>query len=545
MSTKLLAVVAALPLVAGDGATKADWPSHGGTYAAWRYSDLNQIHAGNVKKLAPAWVFQTGDYENGLQATPIVVDGVLYLSTSNNWVFALDGATGRLIWEYRFKLGPALGYGKQNRGVAVSQGVVFLGTADNHVVGLDAATGREIWRVNVEDARQCGCNITGAPLAVKDIVVVGVTAGDSAHRGYLTAFDARTGRLRWRFYTIPGPGEAGHETWPGDSWRYGGASTWMTGSFDPELNLLYWGVGNAAADLNSATRKGDNLYTASVVALNPDTGKLVWHYQEVPHDVWDYDSAYEILLVDLPVQGRMRKLLFHPTKAGYTWVLDRTNGEFLKAWSFVKHSNWIAGITETGKLVGRREPEPGKAVFVCPSAMGGKSWNESAWSPRVGLLFLPVIEVCNDLIVREQAPSEGRVYIGGSWIMKPPPGGKHEGYLAAVDPLTGQRKWTAPASTWILASLLATAGDLLFTGDPDGTFFALEASTGKKLWSFQTGGGHRGSSITYSVRGRQYIATPTGWGSLVGANYPSFFPDAPRPRAGSSLFVFALPEAGQ
>jgi len=380
---------------------------------------------------------------------------------------------------------------------------------------------------------------------VKDVAVFGVTAGDSAHRGYLTALDTRTGRFRWRFYTIPGPGEKGHETWPGESWRVGGGSTWMTGSYDSELNLLYWGVGNAAADILSKTRRGDNLYTASVVALNPDTGKLAWHYQEVPHDVWDYDSVYELVLVDLPVGGRTRKLLLHSTKAGYTWVLDRTNGEFIKAWPFVKNSNWVAGITETGKLVGRRDPEVGKGLFVCPSSMGGKSWNESAWSPRTGWLYLPVVEACNELMAREQQPQEGQVYIGGSWIMKAPAGGKLEGYLAAFDPLTGQRKWSFPGRTWFMASLLATAGDLLFTGDPEGTFFALDARDGKRLWSFQTGGGHRGGAITYAVKGKQYVATPFGWGSIVGMFHSGLFPDAPVPRAGSALMVFALPEEGR
>ncbi|MBM3810419.1 MAG: PQQ-dependent dehydrogenase, methanol/ethanol family [Acidimicrobiia bacterium] len=524
---------------------QADWGTHGGNYAAWRYSSLAQIHTSNVGRLTPAWSFQTGDIEHGLQATPIVQRGVMYVSTSQGWVIALNAADGRLIWEYRYAPENTAVYGKQNRGVAVSQGMVLLGTADNHAVGIDAQTGKEKWRVNMEDTRQCGCNITGAPLAVKDVAVFGVTGGDSAHRGYLTALNIRTGRFHWRFYTIPGPEENGHETWPGDSWRHGGGSTWMTGSYDAELNLLYWGVGNAAGDILSKNRRGDNLYTASVVALNPDTGKLVWHYQEVPHDVWDYDSVYELVLADLPVAGKMRKLLFHSTKAGYTWLLDRSNGEFIKAWQFVKHSNWVAGITEGGKLVGRRDPEIGKGLFVCPSAMGGKSWNESAWSPRTGLLYLPVVEACNDLMAREQEPQEGQIYIGGSWIIKPPPDGKIEGYLAAFDPLTGSRKWSLPGKTWFMASLLATAGDLLFTGDPEGNFFALDARDGKKLWSFQTGGGHRGGAITYAVNGRQYVATPLGWGSFLGMFHLSIFPDAPAPRAGSALMVFALPEVGQ
>ncbi len=539
----ILASILTSPVLAADGATQNDWPSYGGTQAAWRYSALDQVNTGNVQKLAPAWVFQTGDYENGLQATPIVIDGVLYLSTSSNWVFALDGATGRVIWEYHFPLDPTarFQYSKQNRGVAVAYGRVFMGTADNHMVALDQKTGEEVWRVNVEDSRQCGCNITGAPLAVEDMVVTGVTGGDSAHRGYLTAFDARTGRLRWRFYTIPGPGEKGHETWPGESWRFGGGSTWMTGSFDPELNLLYWGIGNASSDINPSKRRGDNLYTASVVALNPDTGKLQWYYQEVPQDSFDYDSAYEVILADLPIGGRTRKILIHPTKSGYVWMLDRTNGQFLKAWPFVKHSNWISGITEDGKLVGRLDPEVGKIKLICPSAIGGKSWNQAAFSPRTGWVYLPVIEMCNDLIARDEDAEEGKGFIGGNWIMKPPPGDKQEGYLAAFDPRTGQRQWTVTATTWFMASVLATAGDLVFTGDPEGNFFALDARAGAKLWSFQTGGGHRGSAVTYSIEGRQYIATPTGWGSIVGGAQRALWPNAPVPRPGSALFVFALP----
>jgi len=546
---RILALVLVSKLLLGaDGATLNDWPSYGGMYAAWRHSALKQIDTSNVKNLVPAWAFQTGDWEQGLQSTPIVVDGVLYLSTSSSWVFALDGATGRVIWEYHYTfpsdLRP-LAYGKQNRGVAVAHGMVFVGTADNHLVALNQKTGEEVWKVNIEDYRQCGCNMTGAPLAIKDIVVAGVTGGDSSHRGYLTALDAKTGRLRWRFYTIPGPGEPGHDTWKGDTWKYGGGSTWMTGSFDPELNLLYWGVGNASSDLNGSKRKGDNLYTASIVALDPDTGKLKWHFQEVPNDVWDFDAAFEQILVDIPIGGRSRKVMLHPTKGGYIWVLDRATGEFLKAWPFAKNINWVAGITETGKLAGRQEPEVGKRKLICPSVVGAKNWNQGSYSPTTGGLYLPVQEMCNDLVAREEEIPEGGPSTGGNWFLKPPANGKAEGYIAAFDPATGERRWSVPATTWIMASILTTAGGLVFTGDPEGNFFALDAKTGQRLWSFQTGGGHRGSSISYSTGGRQYIATPTGWGSLVGAGHRGLFPDAPAPRSGSALFVFKLPEAAR
>lgn len=538
-------MLAALPLGAQPkGASGADWPSYGGTHAAWRYSALDQINTANVKNLVPVWAFQTGDYQQGLQSTPIVVDGVLYLSTNSNWVFALDGALGKLLWEYRYPLPPGpLPYGRQNRGVAVGQGLVFMGTSDNHVVAVNQKTGQEVWRTNIQDYKQCGCNITGAPLLVKDKVIVGGTGGDSAHRGYLTALDARTGRLAWRFFVIPGPGEKGNETWPGDTWKFGGGAPWMTGSFDPELNLVYWGTGNASSDVNSTKRRGDNLYTSSIVALDADTGKLKWHYQEVPQDSWDYDASYETVLTDVEVKGRLRKVLVHASKSGYTWVLDRETGEFLKAWKFVKNLNWITGITENGKLVGRREPELNQPLFICPSVAGGKSWNQSTWSPRTGLIYLPVIELCNVLTAKEQEAQEGKAFTGGNWLTKPPPTGKPEAYLAAFHPVTGERKWTVPTLTWIVASLLSTAGDLLFTGDPEGNFFALDARSGEKLWSFPTGAGHRGSSITYAVNGRQYVATPTGWGSILAGAHRGVWPNAPAPRPGSTLFVFALPGA--
>lgn len=538
--------VLAVPLAAAELATHADWPSYGGTHASLRYSALDQIDTRNVDKLTPAWIFQTGDPESGLQATPIVVDGVMYLSSASNWVFALDAASGQPLWEYRFPLParPQLGYGRQNRGVAVGYGRVFMGTADNHMVALDQKTGRELWRVNVEDERQCGCNITGAPLVVKDMVIAGVSGGDSAHRGYLTAFDVRTGRLRWRFYTIPAPGEKGSETWTGDSWRFGGGSPWMTGSYDPDTDLLYWGVGNAAADLNARNRRGDNLYTCSIIALDPETGKLKWHYQEVPQDVWDFDAAFELILADIPLNGQTRKVVMQPNKTGYVFMLDRVTGQFLKAWRFANQVNWVASIKEDGTLVGRLEPEIGKTKLVCPSAIGAKNWNQSAYSLSTGLLYIPVEEICDELTVRDEEPSEGKSFIGGRWVFTAPPGGKVEGYIAAYDPRSGERKWTAPATTWILASILATAGDLVFSGDPEGNFFALDARSGKRLWSFQTGAGHRGSAVTYSVNGRQYVATPSGWGSSVGSAHSDFWPDRMPPRGGSTLIVFTLPAEG-
>ncbi|MBI3681260.1 MAG: PQQ-dependent dehydrogenase, methanol/ethanol family [Acidobacteria bacterium] len=529
---------------AQDGSTARNWPHYGGAYQAWRHSSLNQIHTKNVKRLAPVWVFQTGDYEGGLQATPIVIDGVMYLPTSRNRVFALDAATGSLLWQYNYPLPRSFVtfYGPWNRGVAVGHGRVFLGTLDNHVVALDQKTGRELWRTNVEDTNQCGCNITAAPLVVKDKVIVGVTGGDSAHRGYITAFDVKTGRQAWRFWTIPGPGEPGHETWEGDSWKYGGGSSWMTGSYDPQLNLVYWSVGNPAADFYGDSRKGANLYTDSIVALDADSGKLKWYCQQIPHDVWDFDTAYENILLDLTVKGQQRKLLLNVNKGGFTWVVDRATGQFVSAYPIVKHYNWIKGITETGQLVGRNEPEAGKKKLLCPSIGGGRSWNQAAYSPITKLLYTTAIEWCQEVTAMKEEPQEGKIFMGGQFENRHPPGENAYGHLDALDPLTGKALWSYKYKYPLLASILSTAGDLIFTGDAEGFFFALDARTGGKLWNFQTGSGHRGSAVTYSVNGRQFIATPSGWGSALAGLLPQLWPETEAFRGGSSVFVFALPE---
>jgi alcohol dehydrogenase (cytochrome c) len=544
VKSPVAALLAAASLAAQTGSTNQNWTHYMGTYEAWRHSTLRQINASNVKRLSPVWVFQTGDYEGGLQATPLVEDGVLYLSTSRNRVFAINAANGQELWRYVYPLPRNFQtfYGPWNRGVAIGHGRVYMGTLDNHVVALDQKTGREIWRTNVEDSQQCGCNITAAPLVVKDKVVVGVTGGDSAHRGYVTAFDARTGRLAWRFWTIPGPGEPGHETWEDDSWKFGGGSSWMTGSYDPAQNLIFWSIGNPAADFYGGTRKGLNLYTDSVVALNADTGKLEWYYQQIPHDVWDFDTAYENILVDLPVKGQPRKLLINVNKGGFTWVLDRVTGKFVSAYPIVRHYNWIKGITETGQLVGRNEPEEGKKKILCPSIGGGRSWNQASFSPDTGFLYTTAIEWCQEVIAQKEEPQEGKVFFGGAFAVRNPSDEKAYGHLDAVDPVTGKLEWSFRYKYPLLASILTTSGDLVFTGDPEGNFFALHARTGEKLWTFPTGSGNRGGPITYSVNGRQYVATPSGWGSALAGLMPQLWPETENFRTGSSLYVFALPE---
>lgn len=542
---------------APEGATRADWPHYGGTQLSWRYSALNQINASNVKNLAPAWIFQTGDYAENLQSTPIVLEGTMYVITPRAHVFALDAATGRQLWQYTYSTARTAVAGSegnfvQNRGLAVGNGKVFFGTVDNNLVALDQKTGSEVWKVAVDDPRQCGCNIGAAPLIAGDKVITGGNNGDGAHRGYLTAFYMKTGRLAWRWYVVPGPGEKGNETWKGDSWKFGGGAPWLTGSFDPSLNLVYWGTGNAGSDfydherVNSGDKSKDvNLYTASVVALDADTGKLRWHYQEVPDDVWDFDSSYESILIDREVKGRMRKLLVHMNKSGLTFVLDRATGEFLGVFSVPEVQSWITGVTEDGKLVGRREPEPGKPLSYCPSVAGAKSWNSMAYSPRTGFIYAPVNEICNNVTATTLEGKEGGTFMNGSFDVNLPPNRTTYSHLDAWDPVTGKKIWSYPYKYVLLASVLATAGDLVFTGDPEGFFFALNARTGAKLWSFQTGAGNRGSAISYSVNGRQYIATPTGWqGSLIGGAAAGLFPDQ-QWHMGSTLVVFALPESAK
>ena len=349
---------------------------------------------------------------------------------------------------------------------------------------------------------------------------------------------------------IPGPGEQGNETWKGDSWRFGGGAPWLTGSYDPQLNTLYWGTGNAAADFYDgdrvpagANKSGPlNLYTASVVALDPDTGKLKWHFQEVPDDVWDFDSAYEVLLMDREVKGRMRKILVHPNKSGLTFVLDRETGEYLGSFNVPEESNWFTGVTEDGKLVGRNEPVVGQKKSFCPSAGGAKSWNSTAYSPRTGLWYFPANELCTDITPRDTGPTEGKNYMNGDFPITLPKNRQTFSHVDAWDPVTGKRAWTSPYKYVLMSSMLATGGDLVFTGDPEGNFFALDARTGAKLWNFQTGAGHRGASISYSVNGRQYVAATTGFQqSVVGGAAKSWFPDADF-RQGSTLVVFALPE---
>jgi alcohol dehydrogenase (cytochrome c) len=531
----------------GSDKEPQNWMTYGGNYSAWRYSALDQITRENIKNLMPVWTFHTGELRGGLNATPLVMDGVIYLMGPMNRVFAINAETGKIIWKYFYKLPEmSIPYQRGSRGLAIGHGMVYFGTLDNHVVALDMKTGREVWDIEVEDVRQCGCNITSPPLVVKEKVIAGVTGGEHAHRGYLNAFDAKTGKHLWRFYTIPGPGEPGFETWGEKMWKYGGAPTWLTGSYDPELNLLYWGVGNPSSDFYGEFRKGDNLYSNSIIALDPDTGKLKWYYQEIPHDLYDFDSSFECVLIDYERDGKKQKLLVHPNKGGMTWVLDRETGKYLNAYKHVDIINWLKGVDKNGKPVGMLPVPPTGETFVCPSICGGRNWDHSAYSPRTKLWYNIGWEFCNIIKPEKQEIKEGQGLFGGGVELKPPKDTAPYGHIDSYDPLTGKPRWRYRTKYANLGSLLVTGSDLLFSGDVEGNAFALDAKTGEPVWSYYTGGGISGSPISYSVNGRQYIAIPTGMGSLLGGAIAEIWPETANklPEAASTLVVFALPEKG-
>jgi alcohol dehydrogenase (cytochrome c) len=518
-----------------------NWLTYYGAYDGQRYSSLDHINTENVKHLTPAWVFQAGasgvfagQSTYSFEAAPLVVDGVMYVSGWDGWVWALDGATGQELWRYKHAIpsDTALCCGNVNRGVAVANGKVFVVTLNAHVLALDAETGACVWDQTYGDVR-AGESATVAPLVVKDLVIVGSSGGEFGVRGHLDAFEIGTGRHAWRTYTVPKPGEPGSETWPaeGEAWARGGGNCWITGTFDPELNLMYWGTGNPSPDFDGAVREGDNLYTDSLIAVDPDNGEIRWHYQYNPHDLWDYDSNMEHILFDL--DGR--KLLAHFNKNGYFFILDRTNGELVRVTPFADRITW-GEIDADGKVTAKVYPkDEGEPVRFWPGPAGAKEWTHAAYSPRTQLFYVPVQDVGAEITLRHREFKEGIPYWGASVVVDTK---DMAGSVSAFDPSTGKEVWRWSNDVPMCASVLATGGDLVFAGEPTGEFNAFDARTGEQLWQFQTGSGHHSSPTTYSIDGRQYIAVPVGWGSWVEGFLPGMF-GAPH---GDALFVFALPE---
>jgi alcohol dehydrogenase (cytochrome c) len=518
-----------------------NWLTYYGTYDGQRYSQLDQINKDTVGRLTAAWVFQAGS--TGLhsgastysfEAAPIVVEGVMYVSGADGYVWALDAKTGEELWRYKHAspFDVSLCCGNVNRGVAVGHGKVYLATLNAHLVALDARTGRAVWDVTAGDVR-AGESRTVAPLLVKDMVLVGSSGGEFGTRGHLDAFDAHTGERRWRCYTVPKPGEPGAETWPadGEAWQRGGANCWVTPTYDPDLNLIFQGTGNPAPDFDGAVRPGDNLYTDSTVAIDADTGEIRWHYQFTPHDLWDYDSTMENLLFE----HEGRKLLAHADKNGYFFVLDAATGELERVFPFVDRITW-GEISPDGQVTPKVYPdEEGVPVHFWPGPAGGKEWTHMAYSQQTGLIYVPVQEVGATATRRRREFRESIPYWGAGVAADLD---DHYGYVAAIDPISGEERWRWRNEYPMCASVLATAGGLVFTGLPTGEFVALDAETGEKQWQFQCGSGHHSSPTTYTVDGRQYIAVPTGWGGWIEGFLPGLLGGA----AGNALFAFALPE---
>jgi alcohol dehydrogenase (cytochrome c) len=518
-----------------------NWLTYYGAYDGQRYSPLDQINTENVGRLKPVWVFQCGAV--GLQAgattyafeaAPIVVDGVMYITGWDGWCWALDAVTGQELWRYRHAIpfDVSLCCGNVNRGVAVAHGKVFYVSQNAHLIALDATNGKCVWDKVYGDVR-AGESATVAPLIIKDKVIVGSSGGEFGVRGHLDAFDIDSGEHQWRCYTVPKPGEPGSETWPadGEAWARGGANCWLTGTYDPELNLLYVGTGNPAPDFDGEVRPGDNLFTDSLVAVDPDVGEIRWHYQYNPHDVWDYDSISEHILFEL--EGR--KVLAHFDKNGYGFILDRTDGQLIRVFPFVDRITW-GEITPDGKVTPKMFPDKeGEPVHFWPGPAGGKEWTHAAYSPDTGLLYVPVQEVGATATRRRREFKEGIPYWGAGVSVDIEDA---YGSVSAFDPATGQEAWRWRNEAPMCASVLATGGGLVFAGEPTGEFNALNARTGEQLWQFQCGSGHHSSPTTYSVGGLQYIAVPSGWGGWIEGFNPGML-GAPH---GAALFVFALPD---
>jgi alcohol dehydrogenase (cytochrome c) len=502
-----------------------NWLTYSGNYSSTRYSPLSQITPANVKNLKLQWAYQSPVAGNW-QTSPIVVDGVMYITQRQNDVVALDAVTGRAFWIYRYT--PAqdriVCCGANNRGLAILGDTLFMGTLDAQLIAIDRITGKALWKTAVAKTTD-GYSITHAPLIIKDKVLVGVGGGEYGIRGFIAAYDAKTGKEAWRFYTIPGPGEPGHDTWSGDAWKHGGGSIWMTGSYDPKLNLTYWGVGNVGPDYNGDQRPGDNLYTDSVVALDADTGKLKWHYQFTPHDVYDYDSVQVPVLVD-NWDGSSINVVMWANRNGNFYAIDRATGRFLVGKPFVK-VNWMSGFDERGRP---KQTPQGDGLPTYPGNQGGTNWYSPSFSPRTGLFYIPAWE--DYASIYSPAPSEyksGTNFTGGgprnlSAVPGAPGLGRSplntwteaagHGAVIAVDQ-TGREKWKFKMTDVTDAGILTTGSDLLFTGGREGYFQALNARTGELLWKTQLGASINSGPTTYRVGNKQYVEVVSGLSMFV------------------------------
>jgi alcohol dehydrogenase (cytochrome c) len=529
------AAVAAMAM-SGTALAQAEWQHYGNDQSNTRYSSLDQINTGNVKNLKAAWAHSLGTSDSQ-ESSPIIIGDTMYVtsSTGPRYVFALDAKTGEKKWAYQPEL-PAdymatVCCGLDNRGVAVANGKVFFGRLDAKLEALDAKTGKRLWTVTVADYKT-GHAITSPPLVVKDLVITGIAGGEYGIRGFVVAYKQSTGEQVWKTYTIPGPGEPGNDTWKGDSWKTGGGSTWGVGAYDAKRNLVFWSTSNAGP-WGAQTRGTDssnfgqysNVWTSSQLALDADTGKIAWGYQYTPHDAWDYDGINEAVLTDLNIGGKQVPALMHADRNGFFYVLNRDTGKLVAADPFVT-VNWATHVDlATGRPVeaanNEKRPQLGKwARNVCPNLIGGKNWSPMSYSKQTGLVYLPAFNMCMDIANREEEYTPGKFYLASEFDLgKAGATGSNLGEFIAWDPVAQKKAWSIEEENMWASGAMSTAGGLVFYGNINGMFKAVDAKTGKVLWQFRVGTGITQSAVTYSIDGKQYVAVVAG--RLKGP--PSFF----------------------
>jgi len=482
-----------------------NWLTYSRTYDGQRFSPLNQINRQNADRLGAAWIYQTWNTEGRprFETSPLAVDGILYITEQPSDAAALDAATGRPLWKYRRHIPPEVQAccGRVNRGMAILGDLLYLGTLDGYLVALDRITGRLRWSAQVADSK-LAYSITVAPLALKAMVIVGVSGGEYGIRGFLDAYDATTGRRLWRFWTVPGPGEQGNESWGGDSWKTGSAATWATGAYDPDLNLIYWGTGNPGPDYDGEARPGDNLYSCSLLALDAATGKKRWHFQFTPHDTHDWDANHTPILTDLEIAGRRRKAVIVANRNSFFYVLDRATGEFLLGVPFARQT-WAKGLDPKGRPVLAETKE-----LVYPGLHGGTNWFSASFSPLTGLFYVATREEGTRFYVAPTRYRPGALFTGGGPAGIPAE--EPEGYIQALEPATGKQRWKFPMPTPPWAGVMSTAGGLVFAGSNEGAFFALHDQTGQPLWHYQTGGWINANPVSYVAGGKQYVTVASG-----------------------------------
>ena len=486
-----------------------NWLMYNGTLDSQRFSGLEQIHSRNVGNLELKWAYQIPEIDRA-ETVPLVVDGIMFVTEAPSNVVALDAETGRQYWRYDHELPDDLRIccGRNNRGVAILGETLYMSTLDAKLVAIDARTGNLLWAKEVAPY-QSGYSKTAAPLIVKDQVVTGIAGGEFGIRGFLDSYDATTGDLNWRTDTIPGPDEPGNQTWAGESWRTGGSPTWITGSYDPDLDLVYWGTGNPGPDWNGDVRLGDNLYSDSVLALDGVTGNMDWYFQFTPHDIHDWDAIQVPILADIRYEGETRKVMMWANRNAFYYTLDRETGEFLTGKPYALQT-WAEGLDENGRpiRVPNMEPSP-EGTLVSPTIGGGTNWWSPAFSPRTGLFYVNAFDGAQLFFIRDEDYVEGEQYTGGGGENAGPIENYHSA-IRAIDPVSGDVRWEYPIAPRSTSGLLTTAGDLVFGGTVDGYFFAIDAVSGEELWHVAVGARVHSAPVTYSVNGEQFVTIAAG-----------------------------------